>query len=267
MPVATPLPLSIYLICKNEADRLGPTLQAVDGLGREIIVVDSGSTDATKSVAEAHGARVVLHPFEGYGPQKRFAEDQCSEPWLFNLDADEVVSEELRRELIDLFASGDPAKDAFEIPIAEVFPGMERPHRFAYSLAPVRLYRASVGRYSKSPVHDRVDLKAGAKVGRTRARVHHFSVRSMGEQIGKLNRYTDMQVEDLFERGRQISPLRLIFEFPIQFLKAYFLRRHCFYGLYGIATAVNVAYARHLRIAKYVEQVRIKKTHGDGFNT
>lgn len=253
------LPISIYLICHNEADRLGATLKAVEGLGREVLVVDSGSSDATVEVAKAHDARVVFHEFEGYGPQKRFAEAQCSESWLLNLDADEVISPGLRREIEAMFSQGEPSADAYEIPIAEVFPGMKSPHPLAYCLAPVRLYRASAGRYSKSPVHDRVDLNPGVKVARLRGRVHHFSVRSMGEEIAKLNRYTDMQVVDLTAKGRKILAARLIFEFPLQFLKAYFLRRHCLYGFYGIATAINMAYARHLRIAKYVERRRVER--------
>ena len=86
-----PLPLSIFLIVKDEADRIGATLDAVAGLAAEVVVVDSGSTDGTRAIAEAKGARVVHHDFAGYGPQKRFAEEQCSHPWLLNLDADEVV--------------------------------------------------------------------------------------------------------------------------------------------------------------------------------
>lgn len=252
-------PLSIYLICKNEADRLGATLEAIAGLGREVIVVDSGSTDGSCEIAEAHGATVVFHKFDGYGPQKRFAEEQCSQPWLLNLDADEVISPALRREIEGLFEDQSPSVDAYEIPIAEVFPGQKAPHRFAYSLAPVRLYRAAAGRYARSPVHDRVDLAPGSQVARLRGRIHHFSVRSMGEQIDKLNRYSDMQVADMRARGRKISPARLLLEFPAQFLKVYFLRRHCFYGFYGIATAINIAYARHLRIAKFVELERLEK--------
>ena len=251
--------LSIYVIARNEADRLPRTLKAVQGLADELIVVDSGSSDGTQQIAADFGARVIHHDFSGYGAQKRFAEEQCQGPWLFNLDADEVVSEQLRNEIETVITSGTAQKEAYEIPIAEVFPGMAAPHPWAYALPPVRLYKKTVGRYSPSPVHDRVDLNPSAQVGRLKSRIHHFSVRSMGEQIEKLNRYTDMQVADMAAKGRHISAARLLYEFPAQFLKAYVLRRHFLYGFYGIATAINFAYARHLRIAKHIEARRIQR--------
>lgn len=85
------LPLSIFIIARQEGDRIGHTLEAVAGLAAEVIVVDSGSDDDTVAVARAHGARVLRHDWEGYGPQKRFAEEQCAQPWVLNLDADEVA--------------------------------------------------------------------------------------------------------------------------------------------------------------------------------
>lgn len=252
-------PLSIFLIAKNEADRLPRTLAAVRELARDIVVVDSGSSDATIAVAEAAGARVFHRDWEGYGPQKRFAEEQCRENWLLNIDADEWIPADLATEIRALFAAGDPAADAYEIRIAEVFPGEPRPHRFAYALAPVRLYRKDRGRYSRSPVHDRVDLTPGARVARLSGTIHHFSVRSIGDQIEKLNDYSDQQVDDLFQRGKTISAWRIFFEFPAAFLKAYVLRRHFARGIYGFITAMNYAFFRWLRVAKAYERREIDR--------
>jgi glycosyltransferase involved in cell wall biosynthesis len=164
------LPLSIFIITRDEADRIGRTLDALAGLSDDIIVVDSGSVDGTRDIAAAKGARVVEHAFEGYGPQKRFAETVCRHPWLLNLDADEVLPADLAAEIRALFGSGELTADAYRIRIAEIFPGEGAPHRFAYALSPVRLYRRDKGTYSASPVHDRVDLAADARIGRLRVR-------------------------------------------------------------------------------------------------
>lgn len=248
------LPLSIFLIAKNEADRLPQTLRAVRDLSEDIVVVDSGSTDATRALAEAAGARVIHHDWAGYGPQKRFAEEQCRERWLLNLDADEVVPADLSAEIRGLFAAGEPKADAYEIRIAEVFPGEPAPHRLAYALAPVRLYRRDRGRYAASPVHDRVDLQPGAKVARLSGTIHHFSVRSIGDQVAKLNAYSDQQVEDLIARGKAIPAWRVFVEFPAAFFKAYVMRRHFVRGIYGFVTAMNYAFFRWLRVAKAYER-------------
>lgn len=247
-------PLSIFIIAQNEVDRIGRTIEAARGLSDDVVLVDSGSTDGTQALAESLGARVIFNAWPGYGPQKRFAEEQCRHDWLLNLDADEVIPPDLSAEIAALFAGGSPPKDAYKLRIAEIFPGEGAPHRFAYALAPVRLYRKSKGRYSPSPVHDRVDLTPDARVGRLRGTVHHFSVRSLGEQMDKLNAYSDAQADDLDARGGTLSVFRLVAEFPANFLKAYIGRRHALRGIYGFMTAMNYAFYRYLRVAKHWER-------------
>jgi glycosyltransferase involved in cell wall biosynthesis len=259
------LPLSIFIITRNEADRLPRTLAAVGALSDDIVVVDSGSSDGTQELARAAGARVIENPWPGYGQQKRFAEDQCRHEWLLNIDADEVVPPDLIEEIrIEL---GRPeAADAYRIAIAEIFPSEAAPHRLAYSLTPVRLYRKSKGRYSPSPVHDRVDLDPDARVGTLGGIIHHFSVRSIGDQISKLNAYSDQQVADLAARGKSLSTWRIAVEFPIAFLRAYVIRRHFVRGIYGFITAMNYAYFRWLRVAKDFERRMLEKTPSDQRN-
>jgi glycosyltransferase involved in cell wall biosynthesis len=259
-PLGT-LPLSVFIITRNEVDRLGRVIEAARSLSDEIIVVDSGSTDGTQALATSLGARVIHNDWPGYGPQKRFAEEHCTRPWLLNLDADEWMPPSLCTEIRALFVAGEPAADAYEIKIAEVFPGEDAPHPFAYALPPVRLYRRDKGRYSPSIVHDRVDLVPDAKVARLRGLVHHFSVRSIGDQIDKLNTYADQQVQDLVARGKHIPTFRIFFEFPLQFLKAYIIRRHALRGVYGFITAMNFAFYRFLRVAKDYERRRIAQKH------
>jgi len=247
-------PISIFIIARDEADRIGRTIEAARGLSDDIIVVDSGSTDGTQAVAEQLGARVVFNAWPGYGQQKRFAEDLCRHDWMLNLDADEVLPSDLAAEIAALFEGNGPGADAYKLRIAEIFPGEQAPHRFAYALAPVRLYRKAKGRYSPSPVHDRVDLEPDARIGRLKGTVHHYSVRSLGEQMEKLNAYSDAQADDLDQRGVTVSAFRLVVEFPANFIKAYFGRRHGLRGVYGFMTAMNYAFYRYLRVAKHWER-------------
>jgi glycosyltransferase involved in cell wall biosynthesis len=251
------LPISVFIIAKNEADRIGETIRAVRDLTDDLILVDSGSTDGTQAIAEELGARVIFNAWPGYGPQKRFAEDQCRHVWLLNLDADEVVPAKLAAEIRALFAQDEPRCQAYRIGIAEIFPGEAAPHPLAYTLYPVRLYRKDWGRYSPSLVHDRVDLKSGAKIGKLRGVMHHRSVRSLGDQLAKLNRYSDQQAVDLEIRGVSIPTWRVFFELPAAFIKAYIGRRHALRGTYGFLTAMNYAISRHLRLAKHYEKKRL----------
>lgn len=248
------IPLTIFIIAKNEADRIAATLNPAMKLAEDVLVVDSGSTDGTQGLCESIGARVLYNEWAGYGLQKRFAEDNSKFSWLLNLDADEVMPVGLVEELRDLFKDGAPDVKAWEIPIAEVFPGESQPHRYAYSLAPVRLYSKEVGRYSESPVHDRVVLEPNTNVHRLKNRIHHFSTRSLAHEMQKFNNYSDMQVSDLAKRGKTLPGWRLFTEFPFAFFKAYFLRRHFLRGQYGYMVAMNYAMFRHLRVAKHLER-------------
>ena len=145
-----------------------------------------------------------------------------------------------------------------------MFPGEGAPHPLAYALYPVRLYRREAGRYSPSPVHDRVVLSPGVRPGRLHGAVLHYSVRSLGDQIAKLNRYTDSQADDLAARGLRVPAWRLFVEFPLNFLKAYVLRRHLVRGTYGFMTAMNYAYYRWLRVAKALARERERPRAGAG---
>ncbi|MBL4876729.1 MAG: glycosyltransferase family 2 protein [Cohaesibacteraceae bacterium] len=258
------IPVSVFIIAKNEADRIGACIDAVSSLVSEVVVIDSGSKDDTVSVAIDHGARVIFNAWPGFGLQKRFGEDQCLKDWILNIDADEIVSPELRNELKLLLSSDAPKHAAYRVHIAEMFPGELKPHRWAYSLSPVRLYKKTAGRYSKSPVHDRVDVNPDVTIGLLRHRIHHASIRSLSHQIEKLNSYTDMQVADLAARGRNLSKWRIFTEFPMAFFKVYFLRKHFLRGFYGVATASTLAFIRHIRIAKHLERRKLDQEHQAG---
>lgn len=255
-----PVPdLSIFIIALNEADRIGRTIEGVRALSDDIVVVDSGSTDGTVALAEGLGARVIHNDWPGYGPQKRFAEDQCRGLWLLNLDADEVLPAGLAQEICETLSGSAPDADGYAIRIAEIFPGETAPHPLAYALAPVRLYRKDRGRYVDSIVHDRVAFTPGARIRRLKGVIHHFSVRSIGEQMTKLNDYTTQQAKDLAQRGLSVPAWRLFVEFPASFFKAYVFRRHAVRGIYGFMTSMNYAYYRWLRVAKDVERRMIEK--------
>ena len=258
MPCTPISSLSVFIITRDEGDRIGATLDAIKGLASEIVVIDSGSTDETVSIAKAAGARVVLQPWLGYGPQKRFGEDQCRGPWLLNLDADEVVPPALADEIRALFAKGEPPYPAYKVHIADQFPGRAAPGRFAHGPAPVRLYRKDAGRYRDSPVHDRVVLQPGVSVGRLRGRIHHRSMRSLTHQVEKFNFYTTMQAKDLLARGARPSSWRLVLEMPLAFVRYYFFRRYFLEGFYGFAIAMNAAFSRYLRLAKAIELERTR---------
>ncbi|MTI18199.1 glycosyltransferase family 2 protein [Rhodobacteraceae bacterium RKSG542] len=247
------VPVSAFIICKNEEDRILAAIHSVIDWVDEVIVVDSGSTDRTVELAKQAGAKVFFNQWDGYGKQKRFAEDCCKNQWLFNLDSDEEVSQDLAKEMAALF-DPLPSKDIYSVHIQDVFQHEKVAKPWAYGYWQYRLYNREKGRFSASPVHDTVRPEPNATIGKLHGKVYHRSQRSITFFVEKFNRYSDMQVKDMEAHGRKMSRLRLLTEFPVAFFKSYFIRRGFLYGWWGLVNAQNYAYSRFVRAAKYYEK-------------
>ncbi|MBG6162072.1 glycosyltransferase involved in cell wall biosynthesis [Labrenzia sp. EL_208] len=248
------LPLSAFIIARNEADRISRPIQSVIDWVDEVIVIDSGSTDDTIAVAEKLGARIVHKDWQGYGPQKRCGEDQCRNDWLLNLDADEEVTEDLATEIRAKFSDNSYRDaDGWRIMIRDMYAHETEPAPWAYGYNQIRLYDRRKGRFSDSSVHDTVRPVDGATIANLSGIMAHRSIRSLDFQVGKYNRYSGMQVEDMRTRGRKLPRSRLLTEFPVSFFKAYFVRKYRKYGWWGFILSMNYAHARFLRVAKAYE--------------
>lgn len=250
----SPLPLSVFIITKNEEERIGAAVASVAAWVAEVIVVDSGSTDETLAIAGESGATKILHhDWQGYGQQKRFAEDACAHDWLLNIDADEVVSPELRAQICDLFADGkSPELDGYFFPIRFRFAHEKKSHPWAYANSPVRLYDRRRARFREHSVHDSVVPldETNWRKGKLSGEVFHLSFLDLGHFTEKLNNYSTMQAEDMWRKGRKPNALRVLAEPFWAFFKGYVLRRHFVHGLHGVSYSVNFAANRMMRFAK-----------------
>lgn len=249
MPAARSVPLSVFVITKNEAGRLARTLEALAWV-RQIVVVDSGSSDETCAIARGLGADVHHRAWDGYGPQKVFAESLCHHRWLMNVDADEVVTPALGAEIARMFANGEPAPAACRLRILNVYPGDLRPRPLAADYSVVRLYHRDIGRYRDHPLFDRVVLVPGASVRVLRGPIWHFPLLDWAHMVEKENRYTSFQADRVTARARWPLRIRLWTEMPFAFLKFYLIRRHVTGGWKGVAFSGIAAFARWLRIVK-----------------
>lgn len=256
------LPLSVFIIAVNEADRIALTINSVRDWVDEVVVIDSGSKDDTVAVAESHGARVVFNEWKGYGPQKVFGETLCRNDWLLNLDADEEITPELAQEIRALFA-GDPACSAYRLHILPLHSFQDTGHKWTATQKPVRLYRKSQAGFKDSTVHDSVVVRSGA-TGSLKGMVNHRSFRSLAHHVAKVNSYSSAQAEDLHRRGRNPSRLALIFVPVLAFLKQYLLRREFVNGIDGVIISYMFAFQRFIRLAKTREAFQKAKRQGDG---
>lgn len=246
--------LSVYIVTLNEEERLEKTLKAAAQAADEILVVDSGSTDRTKEIAERYSARFIFNKWKNISSQKRHAQNACRNDWVLSLDADEVLSDELIREIEDLKSSTDvPKQNAYKIKIVAMYPGDRKPRFFANHYNLVRLYNRTQATMPDDLTHDRIVLQQDGRIIQLKNNIHHFSYISLTKIWFKYNHYSDELVKTAIETGKSYSRLRLIVEFPMQFFRYYILKRQCLHGWWGFISAVTSAYFRFLKIAKYIE--------------
>jgi len=256
--MAGKLPLSVFIIAKDEADRIPIAISSVRDLARDVIVIDSGSRDETAAISQKLGARVLFNRWQGYGPQKVFGEKQCRHDWILNIDADEEVSAELQREIRSLFEQREPDCIAYTVPILPLYIFQERGHPWTAHHHPIRLYHRAHAGFSDQLVHDSVKVRDG-RTGRLHGMVVHRSFRSLQHHVAKVNQYSDAQAEDRFLKGRDVSSLGLLFTAPLAFLKSYLLRREFINGLDGIIISYMYAFQRFIRLAKTRERFQIER--------
>lgn len=243
--------LSVYIVTLNEAERLPRTIKAALQVADDIVVVDSGSSDGTVEIAEQLGARVIFHAWKNISSQKQFAQTQCRYDWVLSLDADEVLSPDLIKEINRV--KEEPRHQAYKVRIGDMFPGFKRPRRLAKKYNLVRLYDRRLSSMPDDLTHDRVCVGETVSVGQLKGLVHHYSYLTLHQTWVKYNLYTDELVKTALVKGKKYSRLRLVTEFPRQFFIYYIVRRQIFNGLWGLVMATTLAYFRFLKIAKYFE--------------
>ncbi|MDX2083620.1 MAG: glycosyltransferase family 2 protein [Rickettsiales bacterium] len=249
--------LSVFIITKNEADRIEKIIKALRNISSdildEILVIDSGSTDKTCEIAANAGAKVIFNQWQGFGAQKIFGENQCRNQWILNIDADEEISPELALEITTLFKK-NLLKNfyAFRIRIVNKFRFEERPKKLAYYYNQLRLYHKDFAGFKNSSIHDSVELRENdsQKIGQLKAIIYHQSFRSFEHWIEKINYYSSLQASDSFKKGKNVSLLK-IFSIPaLAFLKAYILRRYFIYGFDGLIYSYLFAFSRFVKAIK-----------------
>ena len=247
------LPISCFIIAQNESDRITKTIESVNELVDEIIVIDSGSTDGTQDLVKKLGCKLFYNEWNGFGPQKRFGEEKARNRWLLNLDADEYLSNQLKAEIRNLFAK-KLESNFYSMKVIPIYPNWNKPRLFSAHHLCIRLYNIEFGRFSSSEVHDSVQTNSN-KIIKLKNPVLHESVRSFSHLIKKEDSYVKMQIDSLKKKNKLFLFLRLIFEFPLSFIKYYFIRRHFTGALTGLVTSIILAFYRWKRIYLFLRKL------------
>ncbi len=252
-----PASLSIVVITLNEAGNLPRTLASVRGMG-EIVVVDSGSDDASVEIARDFGARVFIEQWKGFAAQKNSAIDHAGGDWILSLDADEELSPALRREIEALLAS-EPPFAAWRIPRLNHFLGVPLRHGGYWPDPKLRLFRRGAARFEDRPVHE--TMKTGEPVGQLTNPIIHRCYPAMEDYIDHMNRYSAAGAQILVEKGRADRSWawlawNAVLNPAATFLYNYIFRLGFLDGRAGLLQHLNHSVYVHWKFAKAWEAAR-----------
>jgi glycosyltransferase involved in cell wall biosynthesis len=246
-------PVSAVLIAQNEEAKIGDALASV-AFCDEIVVVDSGSTDRTRAIAEASGARVLTHsPWPGFVAQRNYAVDVASHDWILALDADERVPAALRAEIEGLRTRAF-SHDAYRIPRVAFYLGRWIRATDWYPDRQIRLFDRRKARWEGQLVHESVRVRGS--VGTLRCDMEHHPYTDISAHMRKIDSYTSLWARQAYDSGRRTGAIELATSPLFAFVRNYLLKGGFVLGRAGMAVSSMNSYYTYTKLAKLDELAR-----------
>ncbi len=249
--------ITATIITLNEAENIREAIQTVEWAD-EILVIDSESTDATREIAEASGARVIVNSWPGFSKQKQFAVDAANNDWIFSLDADERLSPELRAS-VDGLLKKDEAELAggYRVARRAFYMGRWITGGGWYPDYQLRLFNRRRGRWRERLIHESVLMDAGARTETLPGDLLHYSMRDPAHHRQMIDeRYAPLGAQQMYREGKRTSRLQIMTAGPFAFLRSYVLKGGFRDGNAGFTIAKMAAYHARLKHSKLYELQR-----------
>ncbi|MEJ7615397.1 MAG: glycosyltransferase family 2 protein [Pyrinomonadaceae bacterium] len=259
--------ITVTIISHNEAENIRAACASA-AWADELLVVDSESTDRTREIAVECGARVITRAWPGFSAQKQFAADAAQHDWIFSLDADERVSEELRASIEELRRCAEHLlADGYLVARRSFYMNQWIRGGGWYPDAQLRLYRKARGRWEGTHIHESVRMTSGSRTKNLRGDLLHYSVRDAAHHHAMIGeRYAPLAARQMFEQNRRTTPLRIGLAAPAAFVRSFILKGGFRDGVAGLAIAsfaAHHAFLKHLLLWELQNQHTHSDAHPD----
>ena len=238
---------SVYIICKNEEKHIKRVLESVKDFA-EIIVVDSGSSDRTLEIAATYTKNIYHQDWMGFAKQKEYARSLCSNEWVLNLDGDEELTEELKQEIINTIEENKI--DGLNIKISSSYLGKFNSEKSKFNRR-IRFFRKDAGYYPDKLVHE--SIVVDGKIQKAKGFIYDYGTIDLKTHLNKINEYSTLRALEKFEKNKKSSLIKLLFIFPLAFLKSFIIKRGFLNGTRGFIAAINNSFYAFLKEAKLYE--------------
>src|SRR3990167_2510449 len=252
--------LSVTIITYNEEGNIRDCLQSVKWAD-EIVVVDSFSTDKTVEICREYTDKVYQNRWCGFVEQKKFALSKASHNWILSIDADEMVSDELKEEIIAILKSRTTHYniDGYYMPRRAFYVNRWILHCGWYPDYKIRLFKKDKGRWEGTEgaaIHESV--KINGRIGYLKGDILHYSFMSISSHLKTINSFTSISAMENFKKGKKAGILSILFRPLFNFFKMYILKRGFLDGLLGFIVSVLSSYHVFIKYTKMWEMERQK---------
>ncbi|AAP96048.1 glycosyltransferase [[Haemophilus] ducreyi] len=248
--------LTVAMIVKNEAQDLAECLKTVDGWVDEIVIVDSGSTDDTLKIATQFNAKVYVNSdWQGFGPQRQFAQQYVTSDYVLWLDADERVTPELKASILQAVQHNQKNTVYKVSRLSEIF-GKEIRYSGWYPDYVVRLYPTYLAKYGDELVHEKVHYPADSRVEKLQGDLLHFTYKNIHHYLVKSASYAKAWAMQRAKAGKKASLLDGVTHAIACFLKMYLFKAGFLDGKQGFLLAVLSAHSTFVKYADLWDRTR-----------
>ena len=214
----------------------------------EIIVADSGSKDKTMEIAKKYGAKVFQKKWEGYVKQKNFAISKAKGKWILSIDADEIVTDDLKKEIIAVINS-DNSKDGYFIKIKNFYYGKFLKYGALMKDYHLRLFKRGKGKFQDAEVHEAI--KVNGETANLKNYILHYPSENIWSHIEKVNKYTEQEIINLQSKNYKPTGYSVLLKWIFVFIKNYFFKFGFLDGINGLIFNVISAYYVLIKEIKY----------------
>ena len=240
--------ISAVIITFNEEKNIERCLKSLIGIADEIIVLDSFSTDKTEQICNKYKVKFVQHVFDGHIQQKNRVMNMASNNYVLSLDADEVLSEKLKKSILEI--KENLKFDAYKFNRLNIYCGKAIKHGEWYPDAKIRLWNKSKGKWGGTNPHDTVIIDSNATMKRIKNDIIHYSYNSIEEHINQTNKFSTISAEALFRVNRKSNLLIIFFKTFFSSLNNFVFKLAFLDGFYGVVIGSINVFAKFLKYSK-----------------
>jgi glycosyltransferase involved in cell wall biosynthesis len=240
--------ISAVIITMNEEQLIGQCLQSLDDVADEVIVVDSFSTDSTEQICKKYNVKFVQREFKGFMDQKNYATSLASHPYILSLDADEALSEELQKSILEV--KNNIKYEGYTVNRLSNYCGQWIRHSAWYPDPQLRLFKADRGNWGLINVHERFIMNHDSRIRNLKGDLLHFPCTSEDDLTKKIEKYSNIAATEFYETGERAWFITPAFHMIWRFFQTYFIRLGFLDGKNGFIICKTGAYSSFLKYSK-----------------